>query len=227
LIQTIGLLSRHFGELAARALKRRPNGEAALLWLGPRVTNWGRFHVVNALCESPSSHARFWLLRHSCDGPSLAGYYAGKVAASAHLHDAITHTVVDDELIDHTCHIMLTMADCAGMGITLAGYPPGPRVLAALADHRGRQQPTAIRFVDTAVLTDRLASKTLKELGLSGDQRDELVRKFLAVLNRDDWCTSIRDNIDLTDPWQAQFERLEAPRMPLRAYGHTDRPQRL
>ncbi|OBG24663.1 hypothetical protein A5764_09415 [Mycobacterium sp. 852002-51057_SCH5723018] len=221
LIQTIGLLSRHFGALAAHALRRRRGGEAALLWLGARVTNWGRVHVVEGLCQSPSWGARSWLLRHSCDGPSLAGYYAGKVAAAAHLHEAITHTVVDDELVDHTCLLMNIMATCAGMGITLSDYPPGPCVLAALADHRSQQRPTAARYIDTAVLTDRLASMTLEELGLNGDQRGELVRRFLAVLNRDDWCTIVRDNIDLSDPWQAQFERLVAPRMPLRAFANT------
>lgn len=37
LIQTVGLLSNHFGPLAAKALERRRGGEA-LLWLAQRVT---------------------------------------------------------------------------------------------------------------------------------------------------------------------------------------------
>lgn len=50
LIQTIGLLSNHFGPLAAEALQRRHGGAEALRWLAERVAGWGRVYVVEALC---------------------------------------------------------------------------------------------------------------------------------------------------------------------------------
>jgi hypothetical protein len=130
LIQTIGLLSNSFGALAAEALQRRRGGGEALLWLAQRVAGWGRVYVVEALCRAGGHTSRGWLLRHACDGDFLDGYFAGQVATAAHLHEAITGTDVDDDLIDHTGRLLKTMADCAGMGTTLEHYPPAPIVLA-------------------------------------------------------------------------------------------------
>jgi hypothetical protein len=221
LIQTIGLLSRDFGVLAVHALRGRRGGEAALIWLAARSRDWGRIRAVEALCEGPSPEARSWLLRHSCHGPVLAGYFAARVATAAHLDEAITRAVVDDELVDHTCDLLIAMANCAGTGATLSSYPPGPRVLAALAGHRGEQRATVQRFVGTAVLADHLASMTPEELGLSADQRADLVRRFLAVLDRDDWCTVVHAGLDHNQPWHARFEKVVVPRLPLRAYRDT------
>ncbi|MEV0215789.1 hypothetical protein [Micromonospora sp. NPDC050695] len=88
LIQTIGLLSDRFGPLAAEALQRRREGGQALLWLAQRVTGWGRVYVIEALCRHGAAASRQWLRRHACDGDFLNGYFAGKVATTAHLHEA-------------------------------------------------------------------------------------------------------------------------------------------
>jgi hypothetical protein len=82
LIQTIGLLSNHFGPLAAEALQRRRGGAEALRWLAGRVAGWGRVYVVEAMCRQDAASSRTWLLRHACDGDYLNGYFAGKVATS-------------------------------------------------------------------------------------------------------------------------------------------------
>lgn len=115
LIQTIGLLSRDFGPLAAVALRRRQGGTDALTWLGDRTTGWGRVEVVEALCHH-ASVASGSLLRHACDGHFLNGYFAGKVATTAHLHSAITSENPDEELIGHTGRLLHAMTWCQGMG---------------------------------------------------------------------------------------------------------------
>jgi hypothetical protein len=125
LIQTIGLLSDKFAPLAAEALQRRRGGAAALLWLAPRVSGWGRVYIVDALCQRiVGPGARAWLLRFACKGDYLDGYFAGKVATAAHLHEGIISPATDDDLIDHTGRLLLTMAGCAGIGMTLEHYPP-------------------------------------------------------------------------------------------------------
>ena len=62
----------------------------ALLWLAERVGGWGRVYVVEALCRRAGAEVRSWLLRRACDGDFLNGYFAGRVATAAHLHEAIT-----------------------------------------------------------------------------------------------------------------------------------------
>jgi hypothetical protein len=224
LIQTIGLLSDKFSPLAAEALGRRPGGEQALLWLAQRVTGWGRVYVVEALCRLGASVSRPWLLRHACDGDFLNGYFAGRVATTAHLHEAIvtTQVDVDDDLVDHTGRLLRTMADCGGMGMTLEHYPPAPTVLAAHATHLGRQAPTVNRYVDAAMIADHLAEKTPQRCGCTTEQRDLLVRQYLAVLDRPDWCDAVHAGIDRDSDFFRWFADNVAARRRLRAF--TDFP---
>lgn len=217
LIQTIGLLSERFGPLAAEALRRRHEGELALMWLAQRVAGWGRVYVVEALCRR-AYVSRQWLLRHACDGDFLNGYFAGRVATAAHLHEAIVATEVDDDLVDHTGRLLKTMADCAGMGTTLQNYPPAPLVLAAHVAHLGRQAPTVARYLDAAIIADHLAEKTPEQCGCSAEQRESLVRQYLAVLDRQDWCDAVWAGIDPNDDYWDWFAAEVAARRGLRAF---------
>lgn len=218
LIQTIGLLSNEFGALAADALRRRRGGEQALLWLAQRVAGWGRVYVIEALCQHPALESRRWLLRHACDGDFLNGYFAGQVATAAHLHEAIAGTEVDDDLIDQTGRLMRLMADCDGMGMTLEHYPPAPVVLAAHAAQLGRQTPTAGRYVDAAIIVDHLTDKAPERGGCTADQRDRIVQQYLAVLDRQDWCDTVRGNLDADSDFFAWFTSNVAARLHLRAF---------
>ncbi|WP_410819267.1 hypothetical protein [Micromonospora sp. 050-3] len=218
LIQTIGLLSNWFGPLAAEALQRRRRGSEALLWLAQRVAGWGRVYVVEAMCRRGGSASRAWLLRHACDGDYLNGYFAGQVATTAHLHEAITSTEADDALIDHTGRLLKAMTDCGGMGTTLEHYPPAPVVLAAHAAHLARQTPTASRYVDAAVIADHLATKPSNRCGCTAEQRDHIVRQYLAVLDRPDWCATVSADLDQTSDFFTWFAGNVAARLRLRAF---------
>nr|MDT0659119.1 hypothetical protein [Micromonospora sp. DSM 115978] len=217
LIQTIGLLSHRFGPLAADALRRR-GGEEALLWLAQRVAGWGRVYVVEALCRGGVYTSRRWLLRHACDGDYLNGYFAGNVATAAHLHEAIVGTDVDDDLVDHTGRVLRIMADCSGMGLTLGHYPPAPTVLAAHAAHLGRQAPTVTRYTDAAMIADHLSAKAPERVGCTIEQRDRIVRQYLAVLDQPDWCDTVRMGTDLNSDFFVWFIDNVAARLRLRAF---------
>ncbi|GIE89571.1 hypothetical protein Are01nite_60510 [Actinoplanes regularis] len=219
LIRTIGLLSNSFGALAAEALQRRHRGGSeALLWLAERVSGWGRVYVVEALCRFGAGNSRAWLLRHACDGDFLDGYFAGKVATAAHLHEAITGADVDDDLIDHTGRLLKAMADCGGMSTTLEHYPPAPIVLATHADHLGRQAPTVARYLDAAVIADHLTAKPPQRSGCTVEQRDRIVRQYLAALQQPDWCDAVRAGLDLNGDFAAWFAENVAARLNLRAF---------
>ena len=220
LIQTIGLLSNTFGPLAAEALRRRHGGGEALRWLAERVGGWGRVYVVEELCRHAHT-SRDWLLRHACDGDFLNGYFAGKVATATHLHEAITSTEVDDDLVDHTARVLKAMADCAGMGMTLEHYPPAPIVLAAHAGHLARQAPTVSRYVDAALIADYLTDKTPEKCGCTPEQRDDIARQYLAVLNHQDWCDTVRANLNQDRDFSTWFPKVAA-RLHLPAF--TDPP---
>jgi hypothetical protein len=216
LIQTIGLLSNHFGPLAAEALQRRRGGAEALRWLAERVAGWGRVYIVEALCRQDAASSRAWLLRHACDGDYLNGYFAGKVATTAHLHEAITSTDADDDLIDHTGRLLRTMADCGGMGMTLEHYPPAPAVLAAHAAHLAHQPPTANRYIDAAMIADCLAAKPPNQCGCTTEQRDRIVQQYLAVLEQPDWRDAVRTGLGPTSDFFAWFSGHVAARLRLR-----------
>ncbi|MER7892895.1 hypothetical protein ABTX15_24045 [Micromonospora sp. NPDC094482] len=222
LIQTIGLLSDRFGPLAAEALRRRHGGEEALLWLAQRVAGWGRVYVVEALCRHAVYASRRWLLRHACDGDYLNGYFAGQVATAAHLHEAIVGTEVDDDLVDHTGRLLKTMARCGGMGMTLQHYPPAPAVLAAHVAHLSRQAPTVGRYVDAAVIADHLVEKTPDRSGCTAEQRDQLVRQYLAVLDRHDWCDMVRAGFGPDIDVFSWFTGNVGARLQLRAFTDPD-----
>ncbi|WP_232344302.1 hypothetical protein [Actinoplanes awajinensis] len=212
LIQTIGLLSNHFGPLAAHALQRRRGGGEALLWLAQRVAGWGRVYVVEALLPVGISVARDWLLRHSCDGDFLNGYFAGRVAVAADLHTAIVAADPDDELIDHTGRLLCQMAAADGMGQTLRGYPAAPIVLAAFADHLGGQSPSSERFVQAAVLVNQL------DHGGAGDLGTDPEGRIRVVLDRPEWCAAVQNDLDLDDDYAAWFTEHVGERLGLRAF---------
>ncbi|OKI51412.1 hypothetical protein [Micromonospora sp. CB01531] len=189
-----------------------------MLWLAQRVAGWGRVYVIEALCRSGVYASRQWLLRHACDGDFLNGYFAGQVATAAHLHEAIVGTEVDDDLVDHTGRLLKIMADCGGMGMTLKHYPPAPIVLAAHVAHLGRQAPAVDRYVDVAVIADHLADRAPEQSGCTTEQRNHLVRQYLAVLDRQDWCDTVRAGLDSDSDFFAWFAANVAARLHLRAF---------
>ena len=215
MIQTIGLLSEQFGPLAAEALRRRRGGAEALRWLAERVTGWGRVYVIEALSGSGTPSSRAWLLRNACDGDVLNGYFAGRVATRAHLHEAIAGGETDDALIDHTGRLLSTMAYCRGMGLDLENYPHAPAVLAAHAAHLARQAPAVQRFVDAATLADHL-TRTL--CGCTAEQRDRIVRQYLDVLDRPAWGDTVRAGLDPTSDFFDWFTESVATRLRLSAF---------
>jgi hypothetical protein len=204
LIQTIGLLSEVFGPLAASALRRRPGGEQALLWLVRRVAGWGRVYVVAALCAVGGSASRHWLLRHGCDGDVLNGYYAGTVAMATDLHEAIAGAGVDDAVVDHAGQVLKVIAGCEGMGMTLATYPHATEALAAHVGHLGRQEPAAHRYVAAALIAYGLV-----------ESRDAVVSRYVAVLDRQDWRATARGRLTPYAGFDAWFRRTVVPRLGL------------
>ncbi|MCR6486591.1 hypothetical protein M8542_27550 [Amycolatopsis sp. OK19-0408] len=223
LIQTIGLLSDRFGSLAAEALMRRQGGAEALLWLARRVTGWGRVYVVEALCRVGAGIARPWLLREACDGDFLNGYFAGKVATAAHLHEAVLGGDLDDDVADHTGRLLRIMTGCEGMGTTLATYPPAAAVLAAHSAYLATQAPTVERYLVAANIAGPLAEKAPSENGCTPAQRDDVVRQYLAVLNRQDWCDAVHAGFDRDGEYAAWFVPNVATRLSLRAFSSPGR----
>ncbi|GLZ78216.1 hypothetical protein Afil01_30230 [Actinorhabdospora filicis] len=201
LIKTIGLLSHHFAPLAVRALERRLwcGGSEALLWLAERVTGWGRVYVVESLCKHGPSTARSWMLRRACDGDYLNRYFAGHVATAAHLHEAITAASPDSELVDHTGLLLTTMADSAGMGVTLDAYPPAAAVLEAHCAHTGQLEPSVDRFVTAAQLATYLRQPAQGRIPWPQDEREGLLAGYLSLLEREDWRNVARSGLSAGD----------------------------
>lgn len=218
LIRIIGLLSDQFSPLAADALKRRRGGVEALMWLGDRVDGWGRVYVVEALCRAGGRTARPWLLRRACNGDFLNGYFAGEVATAAHVHEAITAADADDEVIDHTARVLKTMADAGGMGVTWEGYPPIGSVLAAHVGHLASQAPTIARYIDAALIADRLAQTSPSDEGLAPQCRDHLLDRYLAVLRSSEWSEAARAGYNPASTFHSWFAKKVAARLQLPAF---------
>ncbi|MBC6464758.1 hypothetical protein HKK74_04495 [Actinomadura alba] len=222
IIRTIGLLSERFGVLAAHALKRRRGGVDALLWLAERVAGWGRVYIVEALCLGGSTRARSWLLRRACDGDYLNGYFAGRVATAAHLHEAIVAPDADEPLIDHTGRLLKIMAQCGGMGTTWEHYPPTSIVLEAHAGHLAHQAPTLSRYLDAAHIADDLAQAAPDRLGITADHRQRLLDQYLVVLCRPDWSEAAQAGFDPDNDYFPWFAETIAARLRLPGFTEPD-----
>ncbi|WP_433187932.1 hypothetical protein [Actinoallomurus sp. CA-150999] len=222
LIRIIGLLTDKFSPLAADALKRRRDGTDALLWLAQRAAGWGRVYLVEALCTAGVRRARSWLLRQACDGDYLNGYFAGKVATAAHLHEAITSPDADDELIDHSGRLLGIMADCGGMGMTWEGYPPIRIVLNAYVGHLVGQTPNLDRYLAAAGIADHLAQASPDRLAMTPDHRERLVDRYLAVLRRAEWSEAAQAGFDPANDFFAWFARTVGYRLRLPVFRESD-----
>ncbi|MCU1643989.1 MAG: hypothetical protein JWN03_4264, partial [Nocardia sp.] len=216
LIQIVGLLSDTFGWLAADALKRRFGGEA-LVWLAERISGSSRIQVVETLCLPGSSASRSWLLRRSCQRDFYDAYYAGTVATTAHLHEAIIADDVDDELVDHTGRLLLSMAGASGMGMTWESYPPIRIVLDAYIRQLARRTPSAERYLNAARLLDNLVTHEPDGFSFTTEQRDDVVNRYLWMLHRPNWTEAVRAGIDPNDVHLTRFVRTVAPRLGLPA----------
>ncbi|MDW5323744.1 hypothetical protein [Plantactinospora sp. KLBMP9567] len=222
LIRTIALLSDTFGPLAADALRRRTRdgGDEALLWLAGRMTGWGRVYLVEALC--PLAHrtaVRGWLLRRTCDGDVLEGYYAGKAAEAAHLHEAIGAEDADDELIDQSGQLLGTMTQCWGQGLTLDRYPSARLALDGYARHLGRQRPILNRYIAAVTIAAYLTDRTTDEwVSCSAGQREELAGRILAVLDREEWCEVVRASLDPQNGYHRWLAETVGRKLRLRAF---------
>lgn len=218
LIQTIGLLSDRFGPLAAHAFESRPGGVEALLWLAERVTGWGRVYVVEALCRLDDPAARPWLLRRACDGDFLNGYFAGRVATVARLHEALSGLDTDSEMVDHIGRLLHLMIDCGSMGLTLARYPHSGVVLEAHARHVGSLGPTIERYFTIAVLTQHLTTEPPEAAGCTEAQQEALRATYLEVLDREEWAQAARAGFAADDNRMRWLADHRAPQLRLRAF---------
>ncbi|MEU9861862.1 hypothetical protein AB0D99_13360 [Streptomyces sp. NPDC047971] len=218
LIRTIGLLSDDFGPLAAHALERLPGGVEALLWLAERVTGWGRVYVVEALCRLDDPVARPWLLRRACDGDCLNGYFAGRVAMAARLHEALAVPDPDSALVDHAGRLLHTMGVAGGMGHTLAHYPEAGAVLEAHARHVGTLNPTIGRYFTIALLTQHLTTESPRAAGCTAAQQEALRATYLGILDRDEWTRTARAGSAADDDRMRWLADHRAPQLRLRAF---------
>ncbi|PNE39638.1 hypothetical protein AOB60_29150 [Streptomyces noursei] len=219
LIQTIGLLSHRFGPLATHALERLPGHLESLLWLADRVAGWGRVYAVEALCRLDDTGARPWLPRKTVDGDFLNGYFAGKVATVARLHEALSEFERDSELLDHTGRLLHVMTYCGGMGTTLRHYPHAAVVLEAHARHVGRLEATIERFFIVAVLAQHLTTEPPENVGSTEAQRDAVLAAYLSLLDREDWCELARAGLAAQDSRLQWLAGSGAAQLHLRAFG--------
>lgn len=177
---------------------------------------------MESLCKTGGQKARPWLLRRACDGDYLNGYFAGKVATAAHLHEAITRADPDDELVDHTGRLLAIMADCGGMGMTLGHYPPAGVVLEAHAGHAHRLEPTLQRYFVVAQLADYLHHSAAEALALPAGQRERILGSYLSMLAREDWSEVARTGLAAGNHRMTWLARAVAPRLGLTALSHPD-----
>ncbi|MEU0527654.1 hypothetical protein [Streptomyces niveus] len=218
LIRTIGLLSDLFGPLAAHAFESGTGGAEDLLWLAERITGWGRVYAVEALCRLDDPTARSWLLRRACDGDFLNGYFAGKVATVARLHEALADLETDAEMVDHVGRLLGFMTDCGGMGLTLARYPHSGVVLETHARHVGSLPPTLERYFTIAVLTQHLTVKSPEAAGCTAAQQGALRAAYLEVLDREEWTRTAREGLAVDDRRMRWLADNRAPELRLRAF---------
>jgi hypothetical protein len=209
-IQTIGLLTRAFGPLAASALARLPGSPETLLWLAERVTGCGRVSVVETLCDLADAHpaVRPWLLRRAADGDHLNGYFAGRVAEMTDLHGAMTRQVPEAAVVDHAGRLLHVMCHNAGMGTTLALYRHAAAVMAVHVRRLAQLGPTTERFFIAGMLARNLGSKERRDAVGPAAQWAGPRKAYLALLDRDDWCETARTGLAVRDEqvvWLAEI----------------------
>jgi hypothetical protein len=74
------------------------------------------------------------------------------------------------------------------------------------------------RYVDAAVIAGHLAQKPSERLGCTVEHRDRLLQQYLAVLDREDWCETVRVGLDPDSDFFAWFAGGVAARLHLRAF---------
>ncbi|MFE5588632.1 hypothetical protein, partial [Kitasatospora sp. NPDC056531] len=218
LIRTIGLLSNQFGPLAAHALERLDPSAQSLLWLAERAAGWGRVHLVEALCRLDHPDARPWLLHKAVDGDFLNGYFAGKVAETARVHEEVERFASEPELLDHAGRVLSVMAHAAGMGTTLRHYTHSAAVLEAHVRHVADLPAAVDRFYVLATLARHLSSNPAEDSNCTEPQREALLAAHLSLLDREDWYRATRAALEAEDGWLLWFAREGAPQLRLRAF---------
>jgi hypothetical protein len=91
------------------------------------------------------------------------------------------------------------------MGMTLKRYPPAPLVLDAYVTALARQTPSAIRYVNAVTIASALAEQSPAQSSCTTAQRNALVRRYVTVLDQQNWCDAIHQDPDLDTDFYAWF----------------------
>jgi hypothetical protein len=135
-----------------------------------------------------------------------------------HVHEAITASDADDQVIDHTGRLLRVMASADGMGMTWKGHPPIQPVLDAHVGHLARQAPTMARYIDAALIVDHLAQTSPGAAVLAPQHKDHLLNRYLAVLRSSEWSETARTGYDPASKFHAWFAEKIAVRLQLPAF---------
>ncbi len=192
----------------ARPGEAARQGPRPLLWLAERVTGWGRVYALEALCRLDDPAARPWLLRRACDGDFLNGYFAGKVAGAARLHEALGSLGTDSETFDHTGRLLHAMSDCGEWGSLSPATPfregpGGPR------PPRGLLQPDPRALLHPGAARPPPDHRVPGEAGCSAaQQRGPAGERYVSVLDQEEWVRTARAGLAEEDHrmlWLAEY----------------------
>jgi hypothetical protein len=78
------------------------------------------------------------------------------------------------------------------------------------------------RYVDAAVIADHLAQEPPERLSFTVEDRDRLLQQYLSVLDREDWCDTVRAGLEPDSDFFAWFAGNVAARLHLRAFTDPD-----
>jgi hypothetical protein len=128
-VRKLGLLSRHFGEVAIRILREIPGPASDLVWLTDRSDPWRHAQAVEALCDLAEPTTFDWLLQHGVrlDGPSITA--ARRIAETVHITDRLAAHDIDEGVVEQAGRLLVAMTRRAAGNAELRRYADARTVI--------------------------------------------------------------------------------------------------
>ncbi|MET7293758.1 hypothetical protein ABZS79_16785 [Streptomyces griseoloalbus] len=145
-LRTLGTSWAFSTEVCEALARSQTDPHRALFELARRAEGWARVDAVRRLEGTSDPEIREWLIRESCTGDVLDGYFAPTAARVGDLAGVLAREAVDETTLDGAGRLLEALTDVDGPGPALASYDDAVRALNGYLLHSTAQGITLPRL---------------------------------------------------------------------------------
>ncbi|KAF3467858.1 hypothetical protein [Streptomyces sp. Tu 3180] len=179
ILKTLGAFGAFSAEACEALVRSRADPCRILFELARQAEGWARVDAVRRLEGASDPDVREWLVRESCTGDVLDGYFALTAARAGDLAGVLARETLDEETLDGAGRLLQALTDVDGPGPALTSYDGAVRALNGYLSHSAARGVT-LRRLWSLLTIDRFLNGTHADAWCPGNDEWRRVRNRFA-----------------------------------------------